>query len=59
MMMLSRTAIAARTVTRAVGARPLSTAAGGGPKMHRAKEMWQELEKTRAPIDADDTHVRT
>lgn len=51
--MIGRTVLA-RTATRAVARREMSTA----PKMHRAKEMWPELEKTRAPKDHDDLHVR-
>ena len=46
--------LARTTAVRAMAARHMSSAA---PKQHRAKDMWKELEATRAPIDADDTHV--
>ena len=54
-MMIGRTVIA-RTSKQLVARRAQST--GAAPKMHRAKDAWKELESTRAPVDADDTHVR-
>ena len=55
-MMIGRTAIA-RTATRVAARRAQSTSATA-PKQHRAKDAWQELEKTRAPTEADELHVR-
>lgn len=52
--MIGRTAIV-RTANRAATRRLQSTSSS--PKMHRAKDAWQELEKTRAPKDHDDLHV--
>ncbi|CAB9528771.1 expressed unknown protein [Seminavis robusta] len=53
-MMIGRSAVL-RT-TKQVAARRLQSTAGT-PKMHKAKDCWQELEKTRAPKDHDDLHL--
>jgi hypothetical protein len=45
-----------RTTKQVTARRLQSTAAA--PKQHKIKDAWAELEKTRAPMDADDHHVR-
>ena len=54
-MTLGRAALL-RTTKQLTARRLQSTAAA--PKQHKAKEVWAELEKTRAPKDHDDLHVR-